>query len=46
MELLDLNVAIHVDTSELEAAIEKTSRLLALLREVQDVTDSPQQEKN
>ncbi len=33
MNVFDLNVKIHVDTSELDMAIKKTERLFALLQE-------------
>jgi len=35
MELQDINVNIHVDTSELDEAIKKAEQLLALLRDIE-----------
>ena len=40
VELLDLNAKIHFDTSELDDAIEKANRLLALLQEAQKTAGS------
>lgn len=34
MDLLELNATIHLDTKEIDEAIEKVERLLALLREI------------
>ena len=36
----EVEIEIHVDTSEIEVAIEKTNRLLELLREAQNTADS------
>lgn len=40
MELLDLNAVVHLDLSEIDAAIEKVSRLLALLEEAKETAGS------
>lgn len=36
MELLDLNATVHLDLSEIDAAIEKVNQLLALLTKVKE----------
>lgn len=40
MDLLELNATIHFDTTELDVAIEKANRLLALLQEAQKAAGS------
>lgn len=40
MELLDLNATVHLDLHEVDMAIEKVSRLLALLQEAQKAVGS------
>lgn len=40
MELLDLNAVVHLDLSEIDAAIEKVNRLLALLEKAKETTGS------
>lgn len=40
MELLDLTATIHIDTAEIDAAIEKAKRLLALLKEAKETAGS------
>lgn len=40
MELLDLTATIHVDTAELDVAIEKANRLLMLLEKAKALAGS------
>ena len=37
--LFEMEAVIHVDTTELDVAIEKTNQLLATLTELQEKTD-------
>lgn len=37
MDLLDLNAVVHIDTSDIDKAIEKANQLLALLQEAKAV---------
>lgn len=40
MDLFDLNAAVHLDLSEIDTAIEKVNRLLALLQEAKKTAGS------
>lgn len=40
MELLDLNAVIHFDLGEIDTAIEKVNRLLALLEKAKETAAS------
>lgn len=40
MELLDLNAVVHLDLSEIDTAIEKVNRLLALLEKAKETAGS------
>ena len=44
MDLLDLTATIHFDTTELNVAIEKVNRLLALLEKAQEIAGSQDRE--
>lgn len=44
MDLLDLNAVVHFDTTEIDAAIEKANRLLALLMEAKEAAGSQNEE--
>lgn len=40
MELFDLNATVHLDLREIDAAIEKVNRLLALLEKAKETAGS------
>lgn len=40
LELLDLSAVVHLDLSEIDAAIEKVNRLLALLEKAKETAGS------
>lgn len=45
MDLLELNVTIHIDTTELDVAIEKVNRLLSLLKIAKEMAGSRDDEE-
>lgn len=44
MDVLDLNAVVHFDTSDIDEAIEKANRLLALLMEAKKAAGSQNRE--